>query len=119
MIWTGNSRWVNSMEWSGKEAFVSSSEKPFTVDGKEAGVLKSHGPLSFLKVWPHIKHTIFVPFSQSAVFFLNKINSHLHNVCYLFYVTSLLLKKRIDMVNLSNQSLSQIFSIQNKGKSGN
>ncbi|NP_001141041.1 Serine carboxypeptidase-like precursor [Zea mays] len=48
--WLGNSRWVNSMEWSGKEAFVSSSEKPFTVDGKEAGVLKSHGPLSFLKV---------------------------------------------------------------------
>jgi hypothetical protein len=82
------------MEWFGKEAFVSSSEKPFTVDGKEAGVLKSHGPLSFLKVWPHIKHTIFVPFSQSAVFFLNKINSHLHNVCYLFYVTSLLLKKK-------------------------
>lgn len=38
------------MEWSGKEAFVNSSEKPFTVDGKEAGVLKSHGPLSFLKV---------------------------------------------------------------------
>lgn len=38
------------MEWSGKEAFVSSSEKPFTVDGKEAGVLKNHGPLSFLKV---------------------------------------------------------------------
>ncbi|KAG2645322.1 hypothetical protein PVAP13_2KG363470 [Panicum virgatum] len=48
--WLGNSRWVNSMEWSGKEAFVSSSDKPFTVDGKEAGVLKSHGPLSFLKV---------------------------------------------------------------------
>ncbi|KAF8700781.1 hypothetical protein HU200_034138 [Digitaria exilis] len=48
--WLGNSRWVNSMEWSGKEAYVSSSEKPFTVDGKEAGLLKSHGPLSFLKV---------------------------------------------------------------------
>jgi hypothetical protein len=41
---------VNSMEWSGKEAFVSSSEEPFTVDGKEAGILKSYGPLSFLKV---------------------------------------------------------------------
>lgn len=38
------------MEWSGKEAFVSSSEEPFTVDGKEAGILKSYGPLSFLKV---------------------------------------------------------------------
>ncbi|KAG8080579.1 hypothetical protein GUJ93_ZPchr0007g5822 [Zizania palustris] len=48
--WLGNSRWVDSMEWSGKEAFVSSSEKPFTVDGKQAGVLKSYGPLSFLKV---------------------------------------------------------------------
>ncbi|EAZ03855.1 hypothetical protein OsI_25989 [Oryza sativa Indica Group] len=48
--WLGNSRWVNSMEWSGKEAFVSSSEEPFTVDGKEAGILKSYGPLSFLKV---------------------------------------------------------------------
>ncbi|EMS57267.1 Serine carboxypeptidase-like protein [Triticum urartu] len=48
--WLGNSRWVDSMEWSGKKAFVSSAEKPFTVDGKEAGVLKSHGPLSFLKV---------------------------------------------------------------------
>ncbi|XP_006657694.1 serine carboxypeptidase-like [Oryza brachyantha] len=48
--WLGNSRWVNSMEWSGKEAFASSSEKSFTVDGKEAGVLKSYGPLSFLKV---------------------------------------------------------------------
>ncbi|XP_008805718.1 serine carboxypeptidase-like [Phoenix dactylifera] len=48
--WLGNSRWVHSMEWSGQQNFVSSSELSFTVDGKEAGVLKSHGPLSFLKV---------------------------------------------------------------------
>ncbi|OAY84574.1 Serine carboxypeptidase 3, partial [Ananas comosus] len=48
--WLGNSRWVHSMEWSGQKDFVSSSEVPFTVDGVEAGVLKSHGPLSFLKV---------------------------------------------------------------------
>ncbi|KAM0894558.1 hypothetical protein ACQ4PT_024392 [Festuca glaucescens] len=50
--WLGNSRWVNSMEWSGKKAFGDSAEKPFTVDGQEAGVLKSYGPLSFLKVSP-------------------------------------------------------------------
>jgi hypothetical protein len=50
------------MEWSGKEAFVSSSENPFMVDGKEAGVLKSHGPLSFLKVEPHTKRITFVLF---------------------------------------------------------
>ncbi|KAK8965744.1 Serine carboxypeptidase 3 [Platanthera guangdongensis] len=48
--WLGNSRWVHAMEWSGQQAFVSSSEKPFTVDGKKAGELKSHGPLTFLKV---------------------------------------------------------------------
>ncbi|XP_078427560.1 serine carboxypeptidase-like [Wolffia australiana] len=48
--WLGNSRWVHSMEWSGQEAFASSAEVPFTVDGAKAGVLKSHGPLAFLKV---------------------------------------------------------------------
>ncbi|TVU33666.1 hypothetical protein EJB05_25498 [Eragrostis curvula] len=46
----GNSRWVHSMEWSGQKDFVSSHEQSFVVDGTEAGVLKSHGPLSFLKV---------------------------------------------------------------------
>lgn len=46
----GNSRWVHAMEWSDKEEFVASSEVPFEVDGSEAGLLKSHGPLSFLKV---------------------------------------------------------------------
>jgi hypothetical protein len=106
------------MEWSGKEAFVSSSEKPFTVDGKEAGVLKSHGPLSFLKVRPHIKHTIFVPFSQSAAFFLNKINSHLHNICSFFCNKSSLEKKVLTGLTCQNQSHSHIFSIQNKSKSG-
>ncbi|CAA3000566.1 serine carboxypeptidase-like [Olea europaea subsp. europaea] len=48
--WLGNSRWVHAMEWSDKEEFVASSEVPFEVDGSEAGLLKSHGPLSFLKV---------------------------------------------------------------------
>ncbi|KAJ0963571.1 hypothetical protein J5N97_028693 [Dioscorea zingiberensis] len=48
--WIGNSRWVHSMEWSGQQKFVSSVETPFNVAGAEAGILKSHGPLSFLKV---------------------------------------------------------------------
>lgn len=46
----GNSRWVHAMEWSGKKEFVASSEVPFEVDGSDAGLLKNHGPLSFLKV---------------------------------------------------------------------
>ncbi|XVE75476.1 hypothetical protein DITRI_Ditri12bG0096800 [Diplodiscus trichospermus] len=48
--WLGNSRWVHAMEWSGQEEFVASSEVPFEVDGSEAGILKTHGPLGFLKV---------------------------------------------------------------------
>ncbi|OAY38893.1 serine carboxypeptidase-like [Manihot esculenta] len=48
--WLGNSRWVHAMEWSGQKDFVASPEVPFEVDGSESGVLKSHGPLAFLKV---------------------------------------------------------------------
>ncbi|XP_058099119.1 serine carboxypeptidase-like isoform X1 [Magnolia sinica] len=48
--WLGNFRWVNSMEWSGQKKFAVAPMEPFTVDGKEAGLLKSYGSLSFLKV---------------------------------------------------------------------
>ncbi|KAK6937741.1 Peptidase S10, serine carboxypeptidase [Dillenia turbinata] len=46
--WLGNSRWVHTMDWSGKQSFVGSAEVPFLVDGAETGVLKTYGPLSFL-----------------------------------------------------------------------
>jgi serine carboxypeptidase-like clade 4 len=38
------------MEWYGQKEFVASPEVPFEVSGSEAGVLKSYGPLAFLKV---------------------------------------------------------------------
>jgi len=38
------------MEWSGQKNFVASPEVQFEVNNSTAGVLKSHGPLSFLKV---------------------------------------------------------------------
>lgn len=38
------------MEWSGQKEFGASGAVPFLVDGAEAGTLKSHGPLAFLKV---------------------------------------------------------------------
>ncbi|KAI7735992.1 hypothetical protein M8C21_022404 [Ambrosia artemisiifolia] len=46
----GNSRWVHAMEWSGQKQFGASPDVPFEVDGSEAGLFKTHGPLSFLKV---------------------------------------------------------------------
>ncbi|KAK2996103.1 hypothetical protein RJ639_029531 [Escallonia herrerae] len=48
--WLGNSRWVHAMEWSAQKAFVAAPSVPFSVDGSEAGQLKSHGPLALLKV---------------------------------------------------------------------
>ncbi|KAM0007392.1 putative carboxypeptidase C [Helianthus debilis subsp. tardiflorus] len=47
---TGNYKWVEAMEWSGRKEFEVSRIVKFEVDGKEAGELKSHGPLTFLKV---------------------------------------------------------------------
>jgi len=38
------------MKWSGQTAFDESPTTPFLVDSEEAGILKSHGPLAFLKV---------------------------------------------------------------------
>ncbi|XAR60018.1 Carboxypeptidase C [Bertholletia excelsa] len=48
--WLGNSRWVHAMEWSGQKDFTAAPTVPFVVDGAEKGILKSHGPLTFLKV---------------------------------------------------------------------
>ncbi|XP_026440123.1 serine carboxypeptidase-like isoform X2 [Papaver somniferum] len=48
--WLGNSNWVHAMEWSGRQDFIRAANASFVVDGAEAGKLKNHGPLSFLKV---------------------------------------------------------------------
>ncbi|KAK3408063.1 hypothetical protein EUGRSUZ_J00372 [Eucalyptus grandis] len=48
--WLGNSRWVNAMRWSGQKQFGTSPTVPFVVAGAEAGLMKSHGPLTFLKL---------------------------------------------------------------------
>lgn len=50
MCLSGNSRWVNSMDWSGSENFKKAPTKSFLVDDKEASLITSYGPLSFLKV---------------------------------------------------------------------
>ncbi|MBA0852378.1 hypothetical protein Goshw_004526 [Gossypium schwendimanii] len=48
--WLGNSNWVHAMKWSGQKEFGAAPTVSFMVDGVEAGQLKSHGPLAFLKV---------------------------------------------------------------------
>ncbi|GJM88393.1 hypothetical protein PR202_ga04451 [Eleusine coracana subsp. coracana] len=49
--WLGNFRWVNAMVWSGQQNFSEAPMLPFKINGKERGLLKSYGPLSFLKVY--------------------------------------------------------------------
>ncbi|KAK1421632.1 hypothetical protein QVD17_24118 [Tagetes erecta] len=48
--WLGNYRWVDAMKWSGQPEFKAARVIKFKVDGKEAGLLKNYGPLTFLKV---------------------------------------------------------------------
>ncbi|KAL8501333.1 hypothetical protein ACS0TY_020758 [Phlomoides rotata] len=49
--WLGNSRWVEDLKWSGQKGFGSAPEIPFKVDGVDAGLQKSYGGLTFLKVY--------------------------------------------------------------------
>lgn len=60
------------MEWSGHQIFAEAPMLPFVVDDEEAGLLKSYGPLSFLKV----SYTI---------------NMFLHSLCFLLYIFNWLL----------------------------
>nr|GMD24079.1 serine carboxypeptidase-like [Ipomoea batatas] len=48
--WLGNLRWVGALQWSGHKGFRAAPNVKFVVDGKEKGIQKSHGPLTFLKV---------------------------------------------------------------------
>ncbi|KAI8025400.1 Serine carboxypeptidase-like 48 [Camellia lanceoleosa] len=48
--WAGNSKWVHEMEWSSQKDFTAAPTVRFLVDGAETGLLKNHGPLTFLKV---------------------------------------------------------------------
>lgn len=48
--WLGNSRWVHEMEWSGKKGFTAAPNVTYIVDGVKAGLMQTHGPLTFLKV---------------------------------------------------------------------
>lgn len=48
----GNQAMVEkTLQWSGKEGFSAESLRTWTVDGHKAGIMKSHGPLTFATVY--------------------------------------------------------------------
>ncbi|XP_038707253.1 serine carboxypeptidase-like [Tripterygium wilfordii] len=49
--WLGNFRWLMSMEWNGQQEFIHSKKIKFEVDRSDSGLMTSHGPLTFIKVY--------------------------------------------------------------------
>ncbi|KAF9444146.1 alpha/beta-hydrolase [Macrolepiota fuliginosa MF-IS2] len=48
--WVGNERWTLDLEWSGREKFVREELREWTVEGKKAGLVRSHGGFTFVTV---------------------------------------------------------------------
>ncbi|CAL5352740.1 unnamed protein product [Camellia sinensis] len=49
--WLGNYKWVTAMQWSGQKNFRNAPIASFLVDGIQEGVMRSYGPLTFLKAY--------------------------------------------------------------------
>ena len=59
--WVGNRAWVDKLKWTGSEEWAAGSDVEWSVDGKPAGMVKTVGPLTFLRVY-QAGH--MVPFDQ-------------------------------------------------------
>ena len=49
--WVANKLWVERLEWAGKEEFNSEEWHAWSVNGEDAGITKSAGPLTFATIW--------------------------------------------------------------------
>jgi len=49
--WIGNKAWTLEMEWPGKDNFNAAADKSWSVNNKKAGVLRTSGGFSFLRVF--------------------------------------------------------------------
>lgn len=49
--WIGNKNWVMNLEWDGQQAFQSEGDHPWMVAGEQAGEARTHGGLTFLRVY--------------------------------------------------------------------
>ena len=48
--WIGNNEWTLDLEWSGQNGFVKEPLKPWTVQGKKAGMTRGSGRFVFVTV---------------------------------------------------------------------
>merc|ERR1711972_362578 len=49
--WLGNKKWALALDWPHKGEFNSEADKPFMVDGQQAGRIRSSNGLSFVQVY--------------------------------------------------------------------
>lgn len=47
----GNKAWTLALEWGGKEGFEAEGDHPWVVNGKEAGLARTHANFTFLQVY--------------------------------------------------------------------
>ncbi|XP_038717256.1 serine carboxypeptidase-like [Tripterygium wilfordii] len=64
--WLGNLRWLHEMKWLGQREFIKAPVVDFKVDNITAGLMTSHGSLTFIKV-KNAGH--MVPMDQPKVAF--------------------------------------------------
>jgi cathepsin A (carboxypeptidase C) len=49
--WLGNKHWTLEMEWPNKEAYNAAADKPYTLNGKEVGRIRTANGFSFVQVY--------------------------------------------------------------------
>jgi len=49
--WIGNKAWTLALDWSGKSGFNAALDKPWVVNGKQAGIVRSYEGFTFLQVF--------------------------------------------------------------------
>ena len=61
--WYGNRAWTLNLPWQGKEGFEKAGEHTWSVNGKDAGIARNFGPLTFVGVKDagHMVCALFLP----------------------------------------------------------
>lgn len=70
----GNQAWTLALEWSGKDAFNAAPVSPWSVDGVEAGLVRSADGFTFLRVY-NAGHMVPMDQPSAALALLNTFTS--------------------------------------------
>mmetsp|Transcript_22592 Transcript_22592/g.49537 ORF Transcript_22592/g.49537 Transcript_22592/m.49537 type:complete len:485 (-) Transcript_22592:38-1492(-) len=72
--WLGNEKWTLALDWGHKAEFSAAGKKPFLVEGKEVGELRSHANFHFLRVY-QAGHMVPLDQPEAALGMLNALTA--------------------------------------------